>query len=113
MNIKVDNPKECFTNRVEEYARYRPCYPQELVASLLDHCRVNPPTTTIADVGSGTGIFTQLLLERGCQVIGVEPNAAMRQQREKKEMSSCSLTILLIPFISSLYNCLTCCRWNL
>ena len=32
----------------------------------------------MADIGSGTGIFSRLLLETGATVFGVEPNAPMR-----------------------------------
>jgi SAM-dependent methyltransferase len=32
----------------------------------------------VADIGSGTGILTQLLLQKGASVIAVEPNDAMR-----------------------------------
>jgi SAM-dependent methyltransferase len=41
------------------------------------------PESVIADVGSGTGIFTRLLLENGNRVYAVEPNAGMRQAAEQ------------------------------
>ncbi len=41
------------------------------------------PASVIADIASGTGIFTRLLLENGNPVFGVEPNAEMRQAGEK------------------------------
>jgi len=37
----------------------------------------------VADVASGTGIFTRLLLENGNRVLGVEPNADMRRAGEE------------------------------
>ncbi len=37
----------------------------------------------VADVASGTGIWTRMLLEHGNRVFGVEPNAAMRQAGER------------------------------
>jgi len=64
------------------YARYRPSYPNEFVdyavafAGLGEGCAV-------ADVGSGTGKLTRLLLERGLTVYAVEPNADMRAEAEK------------------------------
>jgi ubiquinone/menaquinone biosynthesis C-methylase UbiE len=39
--------------------------------------------TVIADVASGTGIFSRMLLENGNQVVGVEPNADMRKAGEE------------------------------
>ncbi len=39
--------------------------------------------SSVADIGSGTGIFTQLLLDAGCVVLAVEPNAAMRDAAEE------------------------------
>jgi SAM-dependent methyltransferase len=40
--------------------------------------------SSIADVGSGTGIFTRLLLERGHTVYAVEPNVPMRSAAERE-----------------------------
>ena len=41
-------------------------------------------TSVIADIGSGTGIFTKLLLDEGYHVNAVEPNDAMRTAAEKE-----------------------------
>lgn len=68
-----------FSDRVANYVRYRPGYPSELVAALLDGSN-NP---VVADIGSGTGIFTRLLLQRGLRVFGVEPNTNMRLAGEE------------------------------
>ncbi len=68
---------ERFSNRVENYVKYRPDYPREIVAYLTEHCGMTKETT-IADIGCGTGISTRMFLENGNRVIGVEPNAAMR-----------------------------------
>ena len=64
-----------FSDRVANYIRYRPGYPPELIAVLL----ADSDKPVIADIGSGTGIFTRLLLQRGLRVFGLEPNANMRQ----------------------------------
>ena len=40
------------------------------------------PTVRVADIGSGTGIFSRLLIEAGATVFAVEPNAAMRAAAE-------------------------------
>lgn len=37
----------------------------------------------VADIASGTGIFTKLLLDHGSRVFGVEPNAEMRRAGEE------------------------------
>ena len=39
--------------------------------------------SVVADIASGTGIFTKLLLENGNPVFGVEPNANMRRAGEE------------------------------
>lgn len=68
-----------FSDRVANYIRYRPGYPPELIATLL----AGSDTPVVADIGSGTGIFTRLLLQRGLKVFGIEPNANMRQAGEE------------------------------
>jgi SAM-dependent methyltransferase len=76
------DPKERFTDRVDDYVRYRPSYPPSVIALLEGQCGLGP-ACTVADLGSGTGILTRLLLDTGARVIGVEPNAAMRASAEK------------------------------
>ena len=68
---------ERFTSRVEDYAKYRPGYPVAVVELLTNECGLTPDST-VADVGSGTGKLTEILLANGNVVLGVEPNAAMR-----------------------------------
>jgi len=71
-----------FSSRVENYVRYRPSYPPEILELLKNECRLTPDTV-IADIASGTGIFTRILLETGNRVFGVEPNADMRRAGEE------------------------------
>ncbi|MCL2022337.1 MAG: class I SAM-dependent methyltransferase [Betaproteobacteria bacterium] len=71
-----------FSNRVADYARYRPSYPAELLAFLHEMCAI-PTHARVADVGAGTGISSKLLLDAGHPVIAIEPNAAMRQAAEQ------------------------------
>src|SRR5215475_10691159 len=71
-----------FSNRVENYIRYRPSYPPQVLETLRAECGLTPDAT-IADVASGTGIFTRLLLENGNRVYGVEPNREMREAAER------------------------------
>ena len=69
----TDN-RELFTGKAEDYARFRPSYPEAAV----DWLRERTSGGAVADIGAGTGIFTRLLLRRFAPVCAVEPNAAMR-----------------------------------
>lgn len=73
---------ELFTGKVENYARYRPSYPRELIDVLVRECSLQP-SSVIADIGSGTGILSRLFLDFGNTVFGVEPNQEMRSVAEK------------------------------
>lgn len=77
----MTSPTERFSNRVDTYVRARPSYPPEALDLLVERCGLGPQAV-VADVGSGTGILTRLLLERGAHVFAVEPNAAMRAAAE-------------------------------
>jgi SAM-dependent methyltransferase len=68
---------ERFTSRVENYARFRPAYPPQVI-DLMRREMDFDKSSVVADIGFGTGIFTKMLLEAGASVFGVEPNAAMR-----------------------------------
>jgi ubiquinone/menaquinone biosynthesis C-methylase UbiE len=70
-----------FSSRVGNYARCRPSYPPEIIDILRHECGLTADSV-IADIASGTGIFTRLLLENGNRVCGVEPNQAMREAGE-------------------------------
>ncbi len=71
-----------FSNRITDYIQYRPRYPQEILDLLAARCDLTPDSI-IADIGSGTGIVSQLFLDNGNPVIGVEPNRDMREAAEK------------------------------
>ena len=66
-----------FSTRVDNYAKYRPGYPAGVIGILRSACGLSE-TSIIADVGSGTGILTELFLKNGNRVFAVEPNAPMR-----------------------------------
>lgn len=70
-----------FSNRVENYVKYRPHYPIEMVDFLKNECNLDE-NTIIADIGSGTGISTKLFLDNGNKVFGIEPNLEMRKAAE-------------------------------
>jgi len=71
-----------FSSRVETYVRFRPSYPQQIIETLEHDCGFTRDSI-VADIASGTGIFTKLLLEHGNRVFGVEPNAEMRRAGEE------------------------------
>jgi SAM-dependent methyltransferase len=72
-----------FSDRVADYVRYRPGYPDELLHCLRHDFGLSAETT-VADVGSGTGISSAFLLRSGCTVFGVEPNDGMRAAAEEQ-----------------------------
>jgi SAM-dependent methyltransferase len=74
-------PTERFSSRAEHYARYRPTYPAGAIALLRERCGLKAGAA-VADLGSGTGILTELLLESGAEVFAVEPNGPMRAAAE-------------------------------
>ena len=71
-----------FSSRVHNYVCYRPAYPPAVIELLRNECGLTG-SSVVADVASGTGIFTRMLLENGNHVFGVEPNAEMRRAGEK------------------------------
>lgn len=71
-----------FSSRVETYVRFRPSYPKQILETLEQDCGFTNESI-VADIASGTGIFTKLLLEHGNRVFGVEPNAEMRRAGEE------------------------------
>lgn len=80
--MPVSNATSRFSDRVENYIRYRPGYPAEVLQALRVECGL-APQHVIADVASGTGIWTRPLLQHGNRVFGVEPNTEMRQAGER------------------------------
>jgi SAM-dependent methyltransferase len=70
-----------YATRAEHYAKHRPRYPAELLQILTKECGLSPDWV-IADVGSGTGLLTELFLENGNAAFGVEPDQAMREAGE-------------------------------
>ncbi len=74
-------PTERFSSRVENYVRFRPSYPKAVIDVLRAECGLTPDHV-VADIASGTGLFTRVLLENGNCVFGVEPNKDMREAGE-------------------------------
>jgi SAM-dependent methyltransferase len=78
----MQNAKQRFTSRVADYIKARPSYPVALVSALQERYGLTPQSH-IADIGSGTGLLTELFLKNGNPVDGIEPNAAMREAGEQ------------------------------
>ena len=76
-----ENATSRFSNRVADYIRYRPGYPEGVLTLLRDRGWLKRGVQ-VADIGSGTGIFSSLLLDEGAEVFAVEPNAGMREAAE-------------------------------
>ena len=72
-----------FDGKSEIYAKSRPKYAAELLAYLEDTLKVRKGSI-FADIGSGTGIFSEQLLNCGYRVFAVEPNADMRKKAEER-----------------------------
>jgi SAM-dependent methyltransferase len=80
--LSPSDPTKRFSNRVENYIRYRPRYPQSII-ELLKAAGALARESIIADVGSGTGFLAELFLGNGNRVFGIEPNQAMREAAER------------------------------
>jgi SAM-dependent methyltransferase len=81
-DVTTFRPTERFSERVENYIRFRPSYPRGVVELLRREAGL-APSSVVADVGSGTGLLARLFLENGNQVYGVEPNREMREAGER------------------------------
>jgi ubiquinone/menaquinone biosynthesis C-methylase UbiE len=79
--MPASNATSRFSDRVQNYVLYRPGYPPDVLRTLRTECGL-ASDHMIADVASGTGIWTRILLENGNPVIGIEPNAEMREAGE-------------------------------
>lgn len=78
----MQNSASRFSNRVDDYVKYRPHYPPEMISSLEQKALLKPGMR-VADIGSGTGISSIPFLEKGYAVTGVEPNLEMRRKSEE------------------------------
>ena len=76
------DPKTRFSSRVENYVKYRPDYPLEII-SFLKEQDIFKENYIVADIGSGTGKLTEIFLMNGNLVYGVEPNDNMRTAAEQ------------------------------
>jgi SAM-dependent methyltransferase len=76
------DPLARFSDRAEDYAKYRPHYSHDVVHAIRQACGLTPQHL-VADVGCGPGLLAEIFLDNGNRVIGVEPNREMRIAGEK------------------------------
>jgi len=76
------DPTTRFSARVADYRKYRPGYPPAALDLFRNEIGLTP-AWTVADVGSGTGISTEMFLKNGNIVFAVEPNVDMRAAAEQ------------------------------
>ena len=81
--MPASNATSRFSDRVENYVRYRPGYPLEVLRTLQRECGLTLGHA-VADIASGTGIWTRMLLTNGNEVVGIEPNTEMRHAGERQ-----------------------------
>lgn len=74
----MNNNTDKFTDKASNYQSFRPSYPTELINYLYTRVGLSEKNT-IADIGSGTGLFSAPLLQHGSTVYAVEPNTDMRE----------------------------------
>lgn len=75
-------PAAVFSTKVADYRASRPDYAPALFQTLVATCPA-AHGATVADVGAGTGLLTQGLLQQGYRVVAVEPSAAMRSAADE------------------------------
>ncbi len=82
MSSDARHPEKRFSDRVDNYVRYRPGYPAAVMEMLARETGLGAGTV-VADIGSGTGISTEVFLRAGGTVFAVEPNDEMRAAAER------------------------------
>jgi SAM-dependent methyltransferase len=75
------NPTGRFTERTDDYVKYRPSYPKGAIDAVVEGLEGRAGSIA-ADVGAGTGISARLLADRGLSVFAIEPNQGMRDAAE-------------------------------
>ena len=76
--LPILTPATRFSNRAENYVKYRPAYPPNTILFIEKTFKLHQDVK-IADIGSGTGLFAEPLLQKGYEVVCIEPNEEMRK----------------------------------
>ncbi|MCH7306134.1 class I SAM-dependent methyltransferase [Acinetobacter sp. NIPH 1869] len=71
-----------FSLGAELYQQVRPSYPQEIAVWLQDRLQIDE-SSTVVDLGAGTGKFLPYLIQTQAKVIAVEPVTEMLQQLQQ------------------------------
>lgn len=79
--LYTQDPLDRFSDRANDYAKYRPSYPGAAIDAILAGLG-QPSDLIVADIGAGTGISSRLMADRGAMVWAIEPNATMRDAAE-------------------------------
>ncbi|OGO93268.1 MAG: hypothetical protein A2Y17_02690 [Clostridiales bacterium GWF2_38_85] len=73
---------QLFNKKAFNYTKFRPSYPEEVTELILSLSNSN--NINIADIGSGTGKLSSLLIKNNTYVFAIEPNSDMRSIAEKE-----------------------------
>jgi SAM-dependent methyltransferase len=76
------NSVDRFSSRVGNYAKFRPGYPPGILDVLKSDCSLTEESV-VADIGSGTGLLSEVFLKHGNIVFGIEPNELMRAKADE------------------------------
>ncbi len=76
--VAVSDPATRFTNKADNYARYRWDFSPQAIEAIFRITGLSPAATA-ADVGSGTGMLSQHFVERVNKLFAIEPNKEMRK----------------------------------
>ncbi len=74
----MSDKRTTFNEVAELYDKVRPHYPELLFQELASLARL-PASARILEIGAGTGIATEPLLQKGYQVIALEPGEELSQ----------------------------------
>ncbi len=92
-----DEKRASFNGVAELYDRARNHYPEQLFDELFNRAQL-APGARVLEIGPGTGLATQQIAKRGCQVVGVELGNAMAEVARRKLADFPAVTIEVAAF---------------